>query len=526
MKVVIADNAPAVCDRLSALVGAIQGAEIVGTAATGQDVLPLVEAHNPDVVILDIDMPEESGIEVLRRIKSQKLSPIVIMLTNHSEMEYRDACLAAGAELFLDKAHGLDQFVPLLKGLRNHIHALQSEINAHKKTSATLQQTSEMLRETMERLHLAIPGSSDGLWYITFVPSRSWHDPAQPVWYSSRFREMLGYEELEFPNVLSSWETRLHPDDRAQVFATITAHLDHRTPAYNIEYRLFTKSGEPCWFHGRGQALWGESGHAFRLTGSLSDINDHKLLEARLLQLQKMECLNQMACGVVHDLNNSLTTIFGYSELLLGLLSPEDQRYDFAQATHKESVYAAALTSQLLSFCRKQNQPSQTLNLNTVVNDLKVMLCRVLGGQIDVVLRLTPSLKPIVSNSNQIQQILMNLAFNARDAMHRRGTLTIETDEVELDEAFARTHVSVSPGLYMMLAVTDTGCGMDEQTKSRIFEPFFTTKGDQGTGLGLATVYGNVKQSQGGISVDSEPGKGTTFKVYFPCVPQDEQRAT
>ncbi len=520
MKVVIADDAPAVRDRLSALVGEIQGIEIVGTAATGSEALALVEIHRPNVAILDIRMPEEGGIAVLQRIKSQKLGPIVIMLTNYDDKEYRAACLSAGAELFLDKSHGLDHLVPLIRGLSKQFHALHTEITAHKQTSAALQQTSEQLQETMERLHLAVRGSTDGLWEVTFVPGKPWHDPAQPVWYSSRLREILGFEEHEFPDVLASWDAQLHPDDRVRVFAAVTAHLDRRTPRYDVEYRLFTKSGEPCWFHARGQALWDESGHATRMAGSLNNITDRKLFEARLLQTQKMECLGQMAGGIAHDFNNVLTTILGYNDVLLGLLTPEDLRYDFVQETRKASEYAVAVTSQLLAFSRDQNHRLQVLDLNALVSNMSEMLCRSLGGHIELVTHLNPSLRPILSDSNQIQQVLMNLAINARDAMSLRGTLTIETDEVELDEAFALQHESISPGPYVMLAVADTGCGMDEETKLHIFEPFFTTKGDRGTGLGLAIVYGIIKQSGGNIWVDSEPGRGTTFKIYFPRIPQ------
>ena len=527
MKVVIADDAPAVRDRLSALVGEIQGIEIVGTAATASEALALVETQQPNVAILDIRMPEEGGIAVLQRIKSQKLGPIVIMLTNYDDKEYRAACLSAGAELFLDKAHGLDHLVPLIRGLSKQFHALHTEITAHKQTSAALQQTSEQLRETMEtmeRFHLTVRGSTDGLWDVAFMPGKPWYDPAQPVWYSSRLREMLGFEEHEFPGVLASWDAQLHPDDRVRVFAAVTAYLDRRTPQYDIEYRLLTKSGEPCWFHARGQALWDQSGHATRMAGSLNNITERKLLETRLLQTQKMECLGQMTGDIAHDFNNALTTIIGYNDVLLGLLSPEDQRYDFVQETRKASEYAVALTRQLLAFSRKQNHRPQVLDLNALVRNMSELLSRSLGGDIELVTHLNPSLRPVFSDSNQIQQVLMNLAINARDAMSRRGTLTIETDEVELDEAFALQHKSISPGPYVMLAVTDTGCGMDEETKLHIFEPFFTTKGDRGTGLGLAIVHGIIKQSGGSIWVDSEPGRGTTFKIYFPRIPESGNR--
>ncbi|MDK2742500.1 MAG: response regulator [Nitrospira sp. BO4] len=521
MKVLIADGEAIVRRKLYTILQDVPGVEVVGTADKGQEVLALIERECPNVAILDINVPEKTGIEVLRRVKGKKPAPITIILTNHVDQEHREACLTAGAELFIDKVHGLDQLRPILRGLSEQFQALRAVVLTHKESEAILRQTMERLRETMERFHLAVSGSSDGLWDVTFLPGTPWHNPAQPVWYSTHLKEMLGYAEHEWPHVLASWDTLLHADDRARVFAAITAYLERRTVRYDIEYRLRTKQGEVRWFRARGIAIWDESGRASRMAGSLSDITDRKLLESQLLQAQKIESLGRLAGGIAHDFNNVLTAILGYSQLIESQLSTEDQLYGHVKQIRKAGEHALALTQQLLAFSRRQEHRPQVLDLNSVISKANDLLQRLLGTGVQLSPRLTPSLSAIFADPCQVQQVLLNLVINARDAIGRTGTVTIETGEVELDELYARSHVAVSPGRYVMLAVTDTGCGMDEQTKSRIFEPFFTTKGDRGTGLGLATVYGSVKQSGGSIWVYSEPGQGTTFRIYFPCASQD-----
>jgi len=521
MKVLIVDDMAIVRRKLCAILEDVPGVEIIGTADNGQAALAFIERDCPNVAILGMNMQEESGIEVLRRIKNKKPTPITIILATHEDREYREACLTAGAELFIDKAHGIDELFPVIRGLSEQLQALRAEVTAHECSKAILRQTTESLHETMERFHLAVSGSSDGLWDVTFLPGRPWHDPAQPVWYSTRLKEMLGYAEHELPNVLASWDAQLHPDDRARVFAAVTAYLERRTARYDIEYRLRTKQGEVRWFRARGVAIWNESGRAFRMAGALSDITDRKLLESQFLQVQKMESLGRLAGGIAHDFNNALTAILGYSQLVASQLSIEDQGYRHVEQIRRMGEHALALTQQLLAFSRRQELRPQVLDLNSVISQANDLLQRLLGAGVQLSPQLALSLSSIFADPCQVKQMLLNLVINARDAMVGAGTVTIETDEVELDDTYARSHVAVSPGRYVMLAVTDTGCGMDEQTKARIFDPFFTTKGDRGTGLGLATVYGIVKQSGGSIWVYSEPGQGTTFRIYFPCAARD-----
>jgi PAS domain S-box-containing protein len=249
------------------------------------------------------------------------------------------------------------------------------------------------------------------------------------------------------------------------------------------------------------------------------EITERDRLEAQLRQAQKMESVGRLAGGVAHDFNNLLTAISGNVELALLDLRPTDPLYELLIEVHRAADSAANLTRQLLAFSRKQVIDPRVVNLNGIVDELQKMLKRLMREDVDVHVRLDPGLWQTKVDRGQLEQVLVNLAVNARDAMPHGGTLTLETGNATLDEAYTRTRSYVIPGEYVMLAVTDTGTGMDEQAKAHLFEPFFTTKEHgKGTGLGLAMVYGAVKQNRGSIEVESEPGRGTTFRIYLPRV--------
>ncbi len=248
------------------------------------------------------------------------------------------------------------------------------------------------------------------------------------------------------------------------------------------------------------------------------DVTERRALEEQLRQSQKMEAVGRLAGGIAHDFNNLLMVISGYSEFLLDRLGSEPALRTPAQEIASAAGRATSLTRQLLAFSRKQMLAPKILDLNAVVTENLKMLNRMIGEDIDLVMSPATDVGTIRADAGQIEQVIMNLAVNARDAMPSGGKLTIETANVSLDEEYARFHAPLRPGNYVMLAISDTGAGMDSETQSHIFEPFFTTKGPKGTGLGLSTVYGIIKQSGGYIWVNSEVGKGTSFKIYFPRV--------
>ena len=258
----------------------------------------------------------------------------------------------------------------------------------------------------------------------------------------------------------------------------------------------------------------------------ISDISQRKRLEDQVLQSQKMEAVGRLAGGIAHDFNNLLTVISGYDRLLLNQLSPFEPLRGYAEEIAKAAERAASLTKQLLAFSRRQIITPRVWPLNVIIAESEKLLRRLISEDIEVSTVLRPDVGNIRVDRGQMEQVVLNLALNARDAMPDGGRIGIETDNVDLDTEYVRTHLGVQPGRYVMFAVTDNGAGMDAETRKHIFEPFFTTKpAEKGTGLGLATVYGIVKQSGGDIWVYTELGRGTTFKVYLPRVDEPAEGA-
>ena len=343
---------------------------------------------------------------------------------------------------------------------------------------------------------------------------------------SPQVEAILGYTPDEWLATAESWDAHVHPDDLPAVIAA--EEQSQRGLPFQAEFRIRRKDGREVWLSDTAVIVQGSDSHPV-MEGILVDITERKALETQLQQSRKMEAVGRLAGGIAHDFNNLLTIVTGYTELALNRPQlPGEVRGDI-ERIENASGRAAALVRQLLAFSRKQVLQPKILDLNKIVLNLDALLRRLMDERIEMVTRVKDTLGKVKADPAQIEQVIMNLVVNARDAMPDGGRLVVETSNADLDAGYAVDHVSVKPGRYVMLAVSDTGVGMDKETVGHIFEPFFTTKeSGRGTGLGLSTVYGIVKQSGGYVWVYSEPGKGSTFKVYLPRVddqPEDNLAA-
>ncbi len=290
---------------------------------------------------------------------------------------------------------------------------------------------------------------------------------------------------------------------------------------WNGEFKVKRKDGKEITIFLSTSTVKDDDGHPVVIVGVISDITLRKQLEEQLRHSQKMEAIGQLAGGIAHDFNNLLTVIEGYIDLLQNVMKHEGKTPTYVMQIKKATDRAVALTRQLLAFSRRQILQPKVLDINQNIRDLSIMLQRLIGENIDLLTDLDAEIWPIKADPHQIEQVIMNLIVNARDAMPDGGKLIIKTRAMHLDSSYNRLHPDVEVGDYVLLSISDTGIGMSPEIRERIFEPFFTTKEKgKGTGLGLATVYGIVKQSNGHIYVYSEEGKGTTFKIYFPAVKQ------
>ncbi len=341
-------------------------------------------------------------------------------------------------------------------------------------------------------------------------------ETVRPTWLSENVRDLSGYstEDITGPGW---WREQIHPDDLAGSDEKFPHELFVRGRT-TIKYRFRCRDGAYRWFRSEMRLLRDDVGQPCEIVGSTSDITENKQLEEQFRQAQKMDAIGRLAGGVAHDFNNLLTIICGYGDLVQEQLGDEHPMSELVTEITRAGERAAGLTRQLLTFSRKQVLAPVVLDFNALLANMEKMLRRLIGENVELLVRARPGLCRVTADPGQMEQVVMNLVINARDAMPHGGKLTIELANIELDEEHVRKHTAARLGTHIVLSIRDTGCGMDQATQARIFEPFFTTKGpDKGTGLGLATVYGIVTQSGGHIDVESAPNCGTTFKIYIPA---------
>jgi two-component system cell cycle sensor histidine kinase/response regulator CckA len=366
----------------------------------------------------------------------------------------------------------------------------------------------EAFRRTEERTNYALNAAHMAVWELDLL--------TRQITSSETMAPLFGLDADEEVATLDAGFALVHADDRRMVEEHV-ARAAHEGSDLQMEFRAPWPSGEIHWLAVRGRVLRDATGRPSRLLGILTDVSERKSLEGQLRQAQKLEAVGLLAGGIAHDFNNILSVILSCSEFLLEEMGAKSPLRTDVEEIRKAGKRAADLTKQILAFSRQQVLAPKILDLNEVLEAVSKMLARVVGEDIELEMRLATDLDKVKADPGQIEQVIMNLVVNARDAMPQGGRLTIETANVRLDAADGEGALRIGPGRHVRIAVGDSGVGMDPSTQARIFEPFFTTKElGKGTGLGLATVFGIVQQSGGTIRVQSEVNVGTTFEIYLP----------
>jgi len=452
-----------------------------------------------DVIIVDYHLPGFDAPGALRILQECGRDIPCIVVSGKMGEETAVQMMKSGAHDYLTK-NNLTRLVP----------AVEREL-AEAASRRESKQTQEELHRSEERLALAVDATQLGT--FDFYPQTG------ELILSKFARQHLGLSpdaEVTYDTFLGA----LHPADRDRTTQNLLAALQYENGGdYADDYQtLGIEDGQERWLSSRGRVFFDAQFQPLRFVGVILNITERKRLEQQLLQSQKLESVGRLAGSISHDFNNLLTVINGYAHLVLAGMDTDDALRDSMEELSKAALQAAALTRRLVSFSRRKVVEPKTMAVNEFVRDYENMLRQLLDENIELVLSLDPQAGSFRADPGQIGEVLMNLAVNAKDAMPAGGKLVIETSSMVADDQFARNHLNVCPGKYVVLAVTDTGAGLSAEVKSHLFEPFYTTKEEgKGTGLGLATVYGIVvNQSGGAISVASEPGQGTTFELFFP----------
>lgn len=489
-------------------------------ANSGNEALSATLNHDFALAILDVMMPEMDGYELAQHLQDDqktKSIPIIFLTASNVDEESAFKGYEAGGIDYIVKPYSPGILLGKVKNfLELDRYRSQLEDLIHDRT-IELMEANRALRQSTRLLNEIQQVTKIGGWEIDVKN--------QLIYCTVETCNIHGFEPgIQVFGARDFLDQTLEcylPHDRSDYETAFSRCMMEGVP-YNLELPFVSRKDERLWIRTSAQPFW-ENGEIIRVIGSIMDITKNKLMEAQLYQSQKMESIGQLAGGVAHDFNNLLTIIMGNCELASQVLDEDDPMAEMIREISQSSLRAAGLTRQLLAFSRRQVMEPKILDVNGLVLNLEKMLKRLIGEDIDYKTVLSPDMLHIKADPGQLEQVIVNLVVNSRDAMPNGGKLTIETECLNLDENYAHTHYDTSTSNYIMIAVSDTGFGMDEKTRDKVFDPFFTTKEvGKGTGLGLSTVYGIIKQSGGHIVCYSEPRKGTTFKIYLP-VSSEEQ---
>lgn len=449
-----------------------------------------------DIVLSDFSLPSMSAPDVLATLKAARPELPCIVVSGTLAEEMAVDLLRAGARDFVVKER-LTRLVP----------AIERELHESVERRRLLAAEST-LHEMRERMQFALEAVAVGTWETEVRTGKT-------MW-SDVMERLHGLAPGTFEGTFDAFVERIHLDDRQRVLAGIERSQRDGTD-YRLEYRTAWPDGSLHWILGIGRTLYDNRSVPVRAAGVSMDVTAQRHLEEQFRQAQKIESVGNLAGGIAHDFNNLLTVISGCCELAMLRGSNDTELIEYLEAIRGAASSASTMTRQLLIFSRRQVVLPQLVNLNETLNAFRPILRRLVEENIVIDFVLAPSLPPLLADPGQVEQVLLNLVANARDAMPEGGTVTIETSVTTRPDEVNRIPSDVRADSYIVLSVRDTGCGMSPEVQAHLFEPFFTTKPvGRGTGLGLATVYGIVKQSEGQIFVQSEMGAGTTFRIYLP----------
>jgi two-component system, cell cycle sensor histidine kinase and response regulator CckA len=456
-----------------------------------EEVFEHLRTEPVDVILLDLVLPDSDGVETFTRTCAAAPHVPIVVLTSIDDAQVAARALREGAEDYLVKGH-IDAAI-LQRSIRY-------AIERHEAYRA-LRATEEQFRQLADNVKEAI--------VIVDLPDH-------PVFVSRAWQDIWGRDVADVCHDPKAWFEAVHRDDRDAVAEARRAVA--RGESAIADFRVVRPDGSLRWVRARFFPVRDSEERVVRSVGLIEDTTEMRRTEDQLRQAQKMEAIGRLAGGIAHDFNNLLVAILGYSDLALSDLGAQHRSAEDLRQIRAAAKSAGSLTRQLLAFSRRQVLQPHVIDLNHVLRRVEPLLRRLITEDIALTMTLATPLARVTADPGQIEQVIVNLAVNARDAMPHGGQLSIETLNVDLDEQYAAGHAGAAAGRHVMLGVSDTGTGMDEATQKRLFEPFFTTKEPgHGTGLGLATVYGIIKQSQGSIWVYSEPGHGSTFKIYLPA---------